>query len=130
MKKTTRRKEKLVKNKGKKDYNKEKLKKERAAERKGKEKRTTLIITNKQWNRTLNGQKRGHRTVLILFWVMWRDMGKERWIKMKKQTFEKKIKMDNMVNDRGGKGQIRRRALKRDRLGKRDAIGRLPSSCH
>ncbi len=33
----------------KKDYNKKKLKGERATERKGQEKRTTLIKTNKQW---------------------------------------------------------------------------------
>ncbi len=32
----------------------------------GQEKRTTLIKTNKQWSRTLNGQKWRYRTVLIL----------------------------------------------------------------
>lgn len=53
-------------------------------------KKTTLIMMNKQWSRTLNGRKWRYWTVLILLWRMWIEMDKEGLIKIKKWSVRKK----------------------------------------
>ncbi|KAK3533149.1 hypothetical protein QTP70_011139, partial [Hemibagrus guttatus] len=112
MKKTTRRKEKLVKNKRKKDYNKEKLKEERAAEGKGEREKDNInnneqtMEQDTQW--TEMGTSDGFNTLLGDV----EGYGQGEMDQNEETDIGKKIKMDNMVKDRGGKGQIRRRALK------------------